>query len=87
MNIDLSSLNNPATLVVIIPGVLIALNLFLVKMGMNSKFAPIVNVVGGLVALFPLMQMGLSLLPAIIGGLMVGLSAGGFYDFGKKTLE
>ena len=82
---DFTAFNNPAVLVTIIPGVLIALNLLLVKMGMNTKFAPLVNIIGGMVAVFPFMEMGLKVIPAIIGGLIIGLSAGGFYDFGKEV--
>ena len=76
----MENLNNPALLVGIIPAVLIALNQFLKKLGMPDKFCPLVNLVLGFVAIFPLMEMGLTLLPAIIGSLMIGLSAGGFYD-------
>ena len=80
------NLNEPSILVFAISPVLIALNSFFKVMGMPSRFAPLVNLVGGLVAVFPLLQMGLGLLPAIIGGLMVGLSAGGFYDL-KRLVE
>lgn len=80
---ELENLNNPIVLVGAIPVVLVALNSFLKKIGMPEKFCPLVNIIGGFVAVVPLMQMGLYLLPAIIGGLMVGLSAGGFYDFSK----
>ena len=83
---DFSTLNDPNSLVFIIPAVLIGLNELFKKLGMDSKFAPIINVVGGLVAIFPLMAMGLNLLPAIIGGLIVGRSAGGFYTL-KKVIE
>ena len=83
---DFSTLNDPSVLVFVIPPVLVALNELFKKLGMDSKFAPIVNVAGGLVAIFPLMAMGLTLLPAVVGGLIVGLSAGGFYTL-KKIVE
>jgi len=76
----MENLNNPAYLVFIIPAVIIAINQFLKKIGMKEKFAPLVNIGLGFVAIYPLMQMGLNLLPAIIGSLIIGLSSGGFYD-------
>ncbi len=84
---DFTQFNNPAVLLVVIPGILIALNSFLKSMGMDSKFAPLVNLVlGVLFSFFPLRELGLNLIPAILGGLIVGLSAGGFYDL-KKSVE
>lgn len=83
----IENLNDPLMLaVVFIPAVLIALNAFLKNLGMPSKFAPLVNFVGGFVAFFPLRDIGLEILPAIIGSLLIGLSAGGFYDL-KKVAE
>jgi len=83
----IENLNDPLMFaLVIIPGVLISLNAFLKNMGMPSKFAPLVNLIGGFVAIFPLRELGLSWLPVIVGSLIVGLSAGGFYDL-KKIVE
>lgn len=77
----IENLNDPMMLAfVLIPAVLIGLNSFLKNLGMPSRFAPLINLVGGFVAIFPLMDLGLSLLPAVVGSLMVGLSASGFYD-------
>lgn len=82
----IEKLNDPLMLaIVVIPGILISLNAFLKNMGMPSKFAPLVNLIGGFVAIFPLRELGLAWLPAIIGSLIVGLSAGGFYDLKRIT--
>ena len=82
----LEQLNNPSTFLVIIPGVIIALNQLFKKLGLPDKYCPIVNMVLGFIAIFPLMDLGLNLLPAIVGSLMIGLSAGGLYDI-KRAIE
>jgi len=83
----IENLNDPTMFaLVIVPGILISFNAFLKNIGMPSKFAPLVNLIGGFLAIFPLRELGLSWLPAIIGSLIIGLSAGGFYDL-KKIAE
>lgn len=61
---------------VAIPAVLIALNQIAKKLGMPSKFAPIVNIVGGIGGgLIIELSVG-----GAVAGLLAGLSAGGVYS-------
>lgn len=86
MTEQIISLNDPKVMLVIIPGLILAINEFLKRNGMPDKYCPIVNVILGTFSIYPLQQLGLNLLPAIIGSLIIGLSAGGFYDF-KRLLK
>lgn len=64
---------------------IIGFNTFLTKIGLPTRFAPIVNLVLGFLA-FPEAREVLPLYPSIIACLVIGLSAGGFYDLGKTTV-
>ena len=85
MNIE--QFKNPAYLLLVIPAISIALNEMLKKLGMNSKWCPLVNFVfGGGVSVILLFQMGFNLIFSIIIGIAIGLSAGGFFDFVKYSV-
>jgi hypothetical protein len=80
-------INDPKALLALIPAFLVALNSFLKKMGMNEYWCPLVNLVGGLTALPFLLDMGCKPISGVLISLMVGLSAGGFFDFIQKTVK
>lgn len=69
-----------------IPVLLIALNELLKRVGMNERWCPLVNLVGGFLAL-PILLETNNLYTSIITSLILGLSAGGFYDLGQKTVR
>jgi len=58
------------------------------KVGLNKKFAPILSVILGLVASFLVIYfVDTPVLNAIIGGIIIGLSATGLYSGVKNTTE
>lgn len=69
--------------VIFIP-IIIGVNSLLKKVGLEGRFLPVVNVLLGFMA-FPLL-INNGIYPAIIACLVIGLSAGGFYDLGKRTI-
>jgi hypothetical protein len=71
---------------VIIPAVLIGLNELLKKIGMNDRWCPLVNLVGGFIAM-PFLLESYNIYNSILLSLIIGLSAGGFYDLGQKTVR
>jgi len=76
---------NGANLIVGIIPVIIGINSLLKKVGLDSRFSPIVNLILGFIA-FPLLMESFTLYQSIIACLIIGLSAGGFYDLGKRTI-
>lgn len=81
MDIILSGVN---IIVGIIP-VIIGINSLLKKSGLEGRFSPLVNLILGFMAL-PLLLNDFGLYEAIIACLIIGLSAGGVYDVGKRTI-
>lgn len=81
-------LSDPASMLLLIPTLLVSLNTLLKNMGMDSRICPVVNlVVGGFLA-FPLFNvLGLPWYAAVLGSLMIGLSASGVYDLVQKTVR
>ena len=77
---------NAAGVVIIIPGIIVAINQLLKAVGFNSRFSPIINILLGFMALPAFVEMGLTWYYGAIGCLILGLSAGGFYDLGKTTI-
>lgn len=65
---------------------IIAINALLTTIGMPKRFAPIVNIVLGFLALPEALEL-LPIYPSIIACLIVGLTAGGFYDLGKSNVK
>jgi len=58
------------------------------KVGLNKKFAPILSVILGLVTSFLVIYFAdTPVLNAIIGGIIIGLSATGLYSGVKNTTE
>lgn len=80
-------LKDPTLLLLAIPSILIALNTVFKNLGMDSRFCPIVNLVGGFMGLPLFLSFGISWYAAVIGSLMLGLSASGVYDFAQKTVR
>lgn len=78
---------NPTNLLVVMPFIIIAVIQFLKKMGLSDRFAPVVNVVLGFMAMPIFLELGIAWYYSIMGCLILGLSAGGFYDFGNKTIK
>ena len=72
--------------IVVFPALLLAINSFLKKIGMNDRWCPLVNVVGGFGAL-PWLLPTNDIPNSILLSLMIGLSAGGFYDLSEKTVR
>ena len=72
--------------IVVIPAILIAINELLKKVGMNDRWCPIVNLVGGFIAM-PLLLVNNSIYNSILMSLMIGLSAGGIFDLGQYTIR
>jgi hypothetical protein len=84
MNLEI---DNPSFLLPIIPALSIALNEMLKKVGVDAKWCPIINLVfGGGFSVLLLSEMGFILSHSIIVGLMIGLSAGGFFDLVKYSI-
>jgi hypothetical protein len=84
---NLEQLDNPAFLLILVPAITIGLNELLKKVGMNDKWCPIVNLlVGGWLAFLLLFEIGFNITHSIIVGLMIGLSAGGFFDLVKYSI-
>lgn len=82
----MQDLLTPAGLLTAFPFLIMALNQLLKSVGLSERFVPVANVVFGFIA-YPLFSaLGLSVYFSVMGCLILGLSAGGFYDFGKKTL-
>lgn len=80
-------INNPESALVAIPFLLMGLNEFLKKIGMDSKWCPFVNVgVGTALSVYPLVMLGLE--PFFVGftSTCIGLAAGGFYS-GIKSVK
>lgn len=75
---------NGANLVIGIIPVIISINSLLKKIGLEGRFSPIVNIILGFLA-FPLLIDSFTTYQSIIACLIIGLSAGGFYDLGKRT--
>lgn len=76
---------NGANLVVGLLPVIVGINALLKKVGLDSRFSPVINLVLGFIA-FPLLIESFNLYQTIIACLIIGLSAGGFYDLGKRTV-
>lgn len=74
-----------ANLIVGFIPVIIGINALLKKIGLDSRFSPLINIVLGFLA-FPLLIESFTIYQSIIACLVIGLSAGGFYDFGKRTI-
>lgn len=80
-------INDPKALLTVIPALLLGLNEFLKRMGMPEYWCPLVNVVGGMIAVPFLLDLGSNIVSAVLISLMIGLSAGGFFDFVQKTIK
>jgi hypothetical protein len=72
--------------IVAIPAILIGLNELLKKVGMNDRWCPVVNLVGGFMAM-PLLLETNNVYNSILMSLMIGLSAGGLFDLGQYTVR
>jgi len=72
--------------IIAVPALLIALNELLKKVGMNDRWCPIVNLVGGFLAL-PILLTNNNVYNSILMCLMIGLSAGGLFDLGQYTIR
>jgi len=72
--------------IVAIPAILIGLNELLKKIGMNDRWCPVVNLVGGFMAM-PLLLETNNIYNSILMSLMIGLSAGGLFDLGQYTVR
>jgi len=84
---NLEQLNNPAVLLLLIAGLTVGFNQVLKKMGLAEKWCPLVNIgFGGGLSFLLLNEIGFNVLHSVIIALMIGLSAGGFYDI-KKVFE
>lgn len=66
-----------------IVGLIIGLVEVLKRIGFPPRYAPLASVGFGLI--LGLATMGVSV-DGVIGGIVVGLSASGLYDTGKKTI-
>lgn len=77
---------NPAGIISIFPFIFIAINQLLKKIGLEEKWCPIINIILGFMALPAFLTLGLNAYFSIMGCLILGLSAGGFYDLGNKTI-
>lgn len=65
--------------------VIVGINAMLKKIGLKGRFSPLVNLILGFMAL-PLLLNDFGLYEAIIACIIIGISAGGFYDLGKRTI-
>lgn len=77
---------NPAGIISICPFIFIGINQMLKKVGLDEKWCPVINVILGFIAFPVFVELGLNLYYSIMGCLILGLSAGGFYDLGNKTI-
>jgi len=77
---------NPMGIISIFPFIFIGINQLLKKVGLEEKYCPIINVILGFIAIPVFFELGLNLYYSIMGSLILGLSAGGFYDLGNKTI-
>jgi len=77
---------NPAGIISIFPFIFIGINELLKKIGLEEKYCPVINVILGFLAFPVFFEIGLNLYYSIMGCLILGLSAGGFYDLGSKTI-
>jgi len=72
--------------IIAIPAILIGGNELLKKIGMNDRWCPLVNLLGGFMAMPGLMQTN-TVYNSILMSLMIGLSAGGLFDLGQYTIR
>lgn len=70
----------------VLVAVIIALSEFLKKIGINPKFIPILNLVFGIVGGIVYLNSA-DLKIGILEGLIMGLTAGGFYSSVKNVSE
>lgn len=77
---------NPAGVIAALPFVIVGINQLLKTIGFNSRYSPIVNLILGFIAFPVLSEVGFSWFYSSFGCLIIGLSAGGFYDLGKTTI-
>ena len=77
---------NPAGIITLFPFIFIGINQLLKKVGLEEKWCPVINLILGFIALPVFFEIGLNLYYSIMGCLILGLSAGGFYDLGNKTI-
>lgn len=77
---------NPMGILSLFPFIFIGINELLKKIGLSERWCPIVNVILGFMVLPVFLELGLNLYYSIMGCLIFGLSAGGFYDLGNKTI-
>jgi hypothetical protein len=80
-------INDPKLLLVAIPAILVGLNSFLKKMGLPERWCPLVNLIGGFLAMPLLLEFQCKPFTAVLISIMIGLSAGGFYDLNQKTVK
>jgi len=81
-------INTPEAALLAIPFLLMGLNEFLKRVGMDSRWCPFVNVgVGTTMAVYPLVMLGLE--PYFVGftATCIGLAAGGFYSGIKSVAK
>jgi len=74
------------TLLPVILAAVFAVNQALKTAGMPSRYAPLVNIIGGAIA-GALAMMGGDYIVGIVGGITAGLGAGGVYSGAKKIKE
>ena len=72
--------------IVTIPAILIAINEILKKVGMSDRWCPLVNLVGGFIAM-PALLVDNNVYNSILISLMIGLSAGGIFDLSEYTIR
>jgi hypothetical protein len=77
---------NPGGLLSAFPFIIIGINQLLKKVGLEEKWCPVVNIILGFMALPVFMDLGITWYYSAMGCLILGLSAGGFYDLGNKTI-
>ncbi|SHK37579.1 hypothetical protein SAMN02745248_02395 [Hathewaya proteolytica DSM 3090] len=69
----------------VLTGIVIALGEFFKKVGVNPKLIPILNIACG--CSFGVAFMGVGIREGLMYGLVIGLTAGGFYSGSKNLIE
>lgn len=70
--------------ILVIIGILVAL---LRQLGLPSRWLPLATILFGMMlGVIAYFSSGYPLLDGLIGGMIIGASVGGLYDFGKKTV-
>lgn len=80
-------LKDPTLMLIATPSILVAFNTVLKNLGMDSRWCPVVNLIGGFITVPLFLSLGLAWYAAVLGALMIGLSASGVYDIAQKTVR